>query len=113
MYARGAIPESVGCPENVVAFVPLSPAAIPATCVPCSLFSGSNGRFAYFHCGVGGANARATITFAVVYATRSEEHTSELQSPCNLVCRLLLEKKKKKKKKFSCIKKKKKKKITI
>src|SRR2546426_8306428 len=26
---------------------------------------------------------------------RSEEHTSELQSPCNLVCRLLLEKKKK------------------
>src|SRR2546426_4171066 len=31
-------------------------------------------------------------------AARSEEHTSELQSPCNLVCRLLLEKKKKKKK---------------
>src|SRR5256885_10885258 len=31
----------------------------------------------------------------VIEATsRSEEHTSELQSPCNLVCRLLLEKKK-------------------
>src|SRR5256885_12051872 len=29
-----------------------------------------------------------------VSAARSEEHTSELQSPCNLVCRLLLEKKK-------------------
>src|SRR5256885_12688304 len=29
------------------------------------------------------------------HADRSEEHTSELQSPCNLVCRLLLEKKKK------------------
>src|SRR5205807_8410616 len=29
-------------------------------------------------------------------ANRSEEHTSELQSPCNLVCRLLLEKKKNK-----------------
>src|SRR5205807_4141688 len=28
------------------------------------------------------------------WAARSEEHTSELQSPCNLVCRLLLEKKK-------------------
>src|SRR5256885_11808230 len=27
------------------------------------------------------------------WSTRSEEHTSELQSPCNLVCRLLLEKK--------------------
>src|SRR5205807_5095657 len=33
----------------------------------------------------------------VSHALRSEEHTSELQSPCNLVCRLLLEKKKKKK----------------
>src|SRR5256885_11404724 len=32
----------------------------------------------------------------VVASERSEEHTSELQSPCNLVCRLLLEKKKKK-----------------
>src|SRR6266566_6412282 len=30
-----------------------------------------------------------------LYVRRSEEHTSELQSPCNLVCRLLLEKKKK------------------
>src|SRR5256885_7870707 len=30
------------------------------------------------------------------HSRRSEEHTSELQSPCNLVCRLLLEKKKKK-----------------
>src|SRR5256885_12737016 len=30
-----------------------------------------------------------------ILASRSEEHTSELQSPCNLVCRLLLEKKKK------------------
>src|SRR5256885_9822165 len=29
------------------------------------------------------------------HSLRSEEHTSELQSPCNLVCRLLLEKKKK------------------
>src|SRR5256885_10113100 len=29
-----------------------------------------------------------------IYEARSEEHTSELQSPCNLVCRLLLEKKK-------------------
>src|SRR5256885_9074123 len=30
---------------------------------------------------------------AALRASRSEEHTSELQSPCNLVCRLLLEKK--------------------
>src|SRR5256885_6058300 len=33
--------------------------------------------------------------WAVLGSLRSEEHTSELQSPCNLVCRLLLEKKKK------------------
>src|SRR5256885_9880419 len=32
-------------------------------------------------------------TSAAVEKLRSEEHTSELQSPCNLVCRLLLEKK--------------------
>src|SRR2546426_3644414 len=31
---------------------------------------------------------------AAAHRGRSEEHTSELQSPCNLVCRLLLEKKK-------------------
>src|SRR6266446_8805628 len=40
---------------------------------------------------------------------RSEEHTSELQSPCNLVCRLLLEKKKKNTKIYITYKKKKKK----
>src|SRR6266566_503942 len=39
----------------------------------------------------------ACLVFAAL--ARSEEHTSELQSPCNIVCRLLLEKKKKKKKK--------------
>src|SRR5256885_11911325 len=37
----------------------------------------------------------------VLVAVRSEEHTSELQSPCNLVCRLLLEKKKKKSKQIT------------
>src|SRR5256885_5545691 len=53
------------------------------------------------------ANRRLTMMGAVAYprvasrtraapsSSRSEEHTSELQSPCNLVCRLLLEKKKK------------------
>ena len=37
-----------------------------------------------------------SLDAARVTLGRSEEHTSELQSPCNLVCRLLLEKKKKK-----------------
>src|SRR5256885_9115783 len=47
--------------------------------------------------------SRGTATFMILGDVctrscgfcRSEEHTSELQSPCNLVCRLLLEKKKK------------------
>src|SRR5256885_5650306 len=43
--------------------------------------SGDAGDFALFH------EARESLV-------RSEEHTSELQSPCNIVCRLLLEKKK-------------------
>src|SRR5688500_19571615 len=37
-------------------------------------------------------------TIAEALTLRSEEHTSELQSPCSLVCRLLLEKKNKKRK---------------
>src|SRR2546426_3590251 len=39
--------------------------------------------------------ARAERAAKFILSKRSEEHTSELQSPCNLVCRLLLEKKKK------------------
>src|SRR5256885_7613093 len=57
------------------------------------------------HCSVHGARvtqgqhpkgrpeARAAGRSLSSNGTRSEEHTSELQSPCNLVCRLLLEKK--------------------
>src|SRR5256885_3047760 len=41
-----------------------------------------------------GQPARWFVVIAAPHAARSEEHTSELQSPCNLVCRLLLEKKK-------------------
>src|SRR2546426_5897671 len=53
--------------------------------------------------------ARGRGEYALEYGTdalddvlRSEEHTSELQSPCNIVCRLLLEKKKKKKSNYMC-----------
>src|SRR5256885_10152359 len=41
-----------------------------------------------------GAEGRSWVDAARAATERSEEHTSELQSPCNLVCRLLLEKKK-------------------
>src|SRR2546426_1667969 len=52
--------------------------------------------------GISGSG-KSSLAFDTIYAEgqrryieslRSEEHTSELQSPCNLVCRLLLEKKK-------------------
>src|SRR5580658_11196954 len=54
--------------------------------------------------------ANGRINFEIeLQPGRSEEHTSELLSPCNLVCRLLLEKKKKKKNNLRFKKKKKKK----
>src|SRR5256885_5011034 len=46
------------------------------------------------HCGCGSSGRNSPCRHASG-GGRSEEHTSELQSPCNLVCRLLLEKKKK------------------
>src|SRR2546426_3622064 len=50
------------------------------------------------HRGSGGGAARSsppTSSPRPFSSSRSEEHTSELQSPCNIVCRLLLEKKNK------------------
>src|SRR5205807_7846799 len=44
---------------------------------------------------VRGAPLEDEVPYNEERPARSEEHTSELQSPCNLVCRLLLEKKKK------------------
>src|SRR2546426_3838154 len=49
-----------------------------------------------------GAHNRQRVPVPInVIEPRSEEHTSELQSPCNLVCRLLLEKKKKNNRKIT------------
>src|SRR5256885_12019376 len=54
-------------------------------------FAGSKGDD---HCHTVAADDHVTGN-SMAMVIRSEEHTSELQSPCNLVCRLLLEKKKK------------------
>src|SRR5256885_12271568 len=43
---------------------------------------------------VGDGERQLVVLVVQAPRQRSEEHTSELQSPCNLVCRLLLEKKK-------------------
>src|SRR5256885_7480593 len=66
----------------------------PYTTLFRSLYSADSCKF-------GGVTVRTTSPLrtkredmAPKNASRSEEHTSELQSPCNLVCRLLLEKKK-------------------
>src|SRR5256885_11414760 len=48
------------------------------------------------------AGADRTFAGDCPHSPRSEEHTSELQSPCNLVCRLLLEKKKKEQNDHRC-----------
>src|SRR5256885_6669312 len=48
------------------------------------------------HCALNSTSAgsmKGAVKKNISPPTRSEEHTSELQSPCNLVCRLLLEKK--------------------
>src|SRR5256885_12274689 len=47
----------------------------------------------FLACSVITTSSARSIVSVSVSARRSEEHTSELQSPCNLVCRLLLEKK--------------------
>src|SRR5258708_14599144 len=48
-----------------------------------------------FRCFGNSASWKTTCVISSIAALRSEEHTSELQSPDHLVCRLLLEKKKK------------------
>src|SRR5256885_2949525 len=58
-------------------------------------YAGAGARGDPQRAAVGGADGRADRGDLVHRRRlqRSEEHTSELQSPCNLVCRLLLEKK--------------------
>src|SRR5256885_5572037 len=59
-----------------------------------TLFRSGEGRHGVPLHGAFGRDPRAEEEPGPEAAARSEEHTSELQSPCNLVCRLLLEKKK-------------------
>src|SRR2546430_7059596 len=64
---------------------------------PADLRTGHRARVR-LACGAGERDPQLEMAHARLGAVRSEEHTSELQSQSNLVCRLLLEKKKKKKK---------------
>src|SRR5256885_7412944 len=55
---------------------------------------GANLSGGFHHAHPGHGEGFCAIHDVAEAVARSEEHTSELQSPCNLVCRLLLEKKK-------------------
>src|SRR5256885_6743694 len=59
----------------------------------CGIYFGTTGGQVY--CSSDAGDTWNAIVRDLPAVLRSEEHTSELQSPCNLVCRLLLEKKKK------------------
>src|SRR2546426_2818080 len=79
--------------------VPVSPALSPScrSCSICALYLPLDRQES--NCFSSSFRRRACSTrpsrFSLLgFSKRSEEHTSELQSPCNLVCRLLLEKKK-------------------
>src|SRR5207248_10949918 len=67
-----------------------SASSMPRSEASCPAASASKARRTVEH------KRRSSDTWFSVRAVRSEEHTSELQSPYDLVCRLLLEKKKKK-----------------
>src|SRR5256885_12471729 len=60
-----------------------------------TLFRSNLARLRYMRADADFARGISAAVAADRDDVRSEEHTSELQSPCNLVCRLLLEKKKK------------------
>src|SRR5256885_9198295 len=66
-------------------WIPRSPIGSARTCPSCA--RPTHGRSSR-------RRSLGTGSASSARARRSEEHTSELQSPCNLVCRLLLEKKK-------------------
>src|SRR2546426_3730755 len=90
-------------PDGVVMAVPTLPAPVVVRARPLALAQRLEGELvdglAQVHV-AGEAELDAHLLAAAVGdgdgagVPRSEEHTSELQSPCNLVCRLLLEKKK-------------------
>src|SRR5256885_12216581 len=66
---------------------------ITVNLAPAQLRKAGTGFDLAIACGVLAAAGQVPLE-ALETTARSEEHTSELQSPCNLVCRLLLEKKK-------------------
>src|SRR5688500_19083248 len=69
--------------------------AVLDPCWPGGVGRRSTGHFSVKHLVPLRKSFVPSLRHCLQLGPRSEEHTSELQSPCNLVCRLLLEKKKK------------------
>src|SRR5256885_6738795 len=86
---------AVSADEHTVALLEFK-GNLPAIVVGLTSAEGHDHAFhRFFFGGIGDDNLAllAFVLFLFDRLHRSEEHTSELQSPCNLVCRLLLEKK--------------------
>src|SRR5256885_9229555 len=68
---------------------------VNSTTILCGLIGAIAWNLLTWYYGIPSSSSHALIggLIGAAVASRSEEHTSELQSPCNLVCRLLLEKK--------------------
>src|SRR5688500_19867397 len=71
----------------------LRPVLVPRERPLAILRSGEGCTLTLVDAPAGSGKTTALAQWLAADADRSEEHTSELQSPCNLVCRLLLEKK--------------------
>src|SRR5438270_6516770 len=88
--------DSAAWPSHTLRCVPrsaLSP--IPAASIPCPSAQPTGDHGAHHGCVTASRQASSTKPDRLMTKSRrSEEHTSELQSQSNLVCRLLLEKKK-------------------
>src|SRR5256885_11795123 len=96
VFAAGVAPDSA--PTAAPSVAPsLQPSAAPTATPGTRTGNVSNGTVTQPHGSVPGSkpsrlpgNSDVVLPATGTYALRSEEHTSELQSPCNLVCRLLL-----------------------
>src|SRR5256885_2816642 len=97
--AEGVVPlprsERGGSGTAAQGEIPCQPRRASCSWMRISVAPKSATRFFSWSMTAGGALATKASLPSLALA-RSEEHTSELQSPCNLVCRLLLEKKKQK-----------------
>src|SRR5437016_12538564 len=95
---RGAITELI-CPRTSAGSASLIHTLVHAAHRDNHFLALIDGRDSFDLCGLDNASLRHLLWVRCSKASevRSEEHTSELQSLTNLVCRLLLEKKKKKK----------------